>query len=457
MNNISTLSTGIDVKAIVSSLMDVEKLQLGRLSKNKTLFDNQLSGYDQLSFLLSKFSQSSSDLHQILGKNSYKIAPSDASTLNAVLTGSTTSIGVHNIDITQLAQAHQISSSAFTSKDSALNLSGTFSVQTGTHSLSLDIEPDNSLETIRDRINNSINNNGITAAIITTTSAQGAPEFRLLLSSKETGIANQMNISNDSKSLLSLTNDLKPAQDALFTFDGLNVVRSSNTISDVMDNVTFTLNVANKSANINISVDNTNKVDAVKASLKSFVDNFNTLVDTIDKNQANKSLRDNTYSFIKTRLQQALSSNISNNGINNLFDLGIKTAEASKLFNADGVEYVSTGKLIINNDQLDKVLNNNFDALNTFFSNSSQGMTKVIQNTLTNISETGGLVYNRESIIKKQESILQDQIDREDQRLDAVQENLIKRYSELNTFVQRQQQMSNFIEQQLASMNFNKK
>jgi flagellar hook-associated protein 2 len=457
MSNANFMSTGIDVKTIVSSLMDIEKLSLGRLKKSQSILDNQLKSYDQLTSLLNKFSQSSHDIHDLFTRNSCSIQSSNSNAVIAALSDNNVAPGDHLIEITQLAQAHQVASQAFGTKDSALNTNGTLTVQAGATNLSVTIDGFDSLEEIRDKINHAANNTALTASIITSTAASGATEYRLMLSSRATGLSNALQISGDNPDFLNLSYEISAAQDAQFTVDKLNVVSASNTISNALEGVVFTLNAKNSSATLHISADNSNKKDALKSALQGFVDNYNSIIDSLDYNQATRNLRDSSYSLIKLRLEKTLEATIGNGGIKNLYDLGIKMAEADKEYNSDGVEYISSGKLVIDDDKMNKLLSNRLEDFSQFFVNNSSGLDVNIQNTLTDISKIGGIVYTREGSIKSQESRLSNRMDREQYRLEKVEENLTKRYSDLNIYVQKYQQMGNFIAQQLESLNTNKK
>lgn len=456
MTNFNSIGNSIDVNAIVSSYMEVEKLRVSRLEKTRSEYEFQLANYDQFSAWLKKFSQTIDNINAVINTNSYKISSSNNAVLSAVLTGNNVSPSQYTVNATQLAQAQQISSSVFTSSESALGLADNLDIQLSSNSFSLTISASDSLETIRDNINKSANNPGLTATILSTTSNTGTAEYRLLLTSSQTGLANQMQISGGAEISLGLTNEIKTAQDALFTFNGFPVTRSSNTVSDLLDGITFTLNAAS-TATIDISADNANKNDNIKNSLHSLVDTYNALIEIIDKNQSSKILRDSTYSTIKLSLQNTMTRLLGTGSVQNLIDIGVKTAEAHPSYNDEGVEYVSTGKLVIDDSELSAALYNNYDDIKSFFTNSSTGFVAQFKDTLYEISKPGGNVSIREQTIKEQESGIDNKISWEESRLDFVKEKLTQQYSALNLFIQHYQQISSFLEQQLNQFDNSKK
>lgn len=457
MGNVSSISKGIDVNAIVSSLMEVEKLPLGRLNNTRAQYDAQLTNYDKFNSLLTNFSKNISNLKNALTNNAYKINSSDNNVLSTVQTTNTVSPSQYNINISQLAQAQQLASAAFSSNNSALNISGNLVIDIGEQHFSLTLSAENTLETIRDKINHALTNPGVSATILSTTSETGTPEYRLILTAKETGLANHMQLSGDALPVLDLTHEITAAQDAIFTVDGYKATRSTNTISDLLEGITFTLNAANSSALIQITADNVSKTDNVSNAIRALVDGYNALIDNIDKNQSTKNIRDNTYSIVKLRLQNTLSLKTGTGDIQNLFDMGLQTAPSRTSTNDYGVEYVSTGKLTLDNEALSQALNTNLKQVTAFFMDVGSGFINAFESTLNDITKQGGNITNREQSIKEQETRINQKIGKEESRLEFIRAKLIKQYSSLDIFIQHYQQLSGFLEQQLASLNNNKK
>ncbi len=452
MSSMNALSSGIDVNAMVSALMDLEKIPLGRLEKSKTVYDSQLSNYTHLTNLLTKFTDSIANIETMLSTHSYKANSSNEQVLSAALSGNVFSAGVYTVDITQLATAHQLASTVFPAKDNALNIAGTLNIATGSDNFSLTINSDDTLEKIRDHINTSFNNKGVNASILATTAVDGSAEFRLVLTSKETGLTQQMTLSGDSLILASLdiTNTLSTANDASFTIDGLNVVRSSNTISDLLDGITLTLN-AQSSATLTLSPDNINQADNIKKGLMSVVDAYNALIDLIDRNESTTSTRDSTYGSIKLRLRNTMEQSLGEGSIQTWLDMGIKTASSTKLTNDNGVEYFTTGKLKVDDALCSAAINEHYQSIGDFFT-TTDGFISTMRTTIDNVRKEGGIISNRESNIKHQEKVLDHKIDREESRLETQKENLTKQYAALNTYIQHYQQISNFLEQQLDAL-----
>ncbi len=450
MSATSAISSGLDVNAMVSALMDVEKIPLSRLEKSKTTYDSQLSNLTRISNLLNKFTDSINNIDTLLNTQAFKASSSDEHVLNALLSGKVVSAGVYTVDITQLATAHQLASTVYTAKDAALNIDGALDITTGSDSFTLTIDPTDTLENLRDHINNSFNNKGVNASILATTAVNGSAEFRLILTSKETGLAQQMSLSGSALAALDLTNELTAANDAAFTFDGFNVARSSNTISDLLDGITLTLG-AQTSATLTISPDNTNQAENLKKGLTSVVDAYNAIIDLIDTNQSATSTRDNAYSTIKSRLRNTMEQSLGDGDIKTWLDLGVKTAASTKSYNTDGVEYVISGKFKVDDALNSAAINDHYQAISDFFT-ATNGFIATMQTTIDGVQKQGGVISERQNTINHQESVLDQKISREESRLDTRKESLTKQYAALDMYIQHYQQISNFLEQQLDSM-----
>ncbi len=453
MSKTGGLSSGLDVNSIVAAMMDVEKITLQRMSKTKAMYDRQLNNYQQATSLVNQFSTAVDNLDSAFKSSLMKITSSDETAVSAVVSGNAESTGTHTIEISQLATASQIASKAFSTRDQALGIQGTVEMTTGENSFTLDIDPLDTMENIRDHINYALDNQSATASILATTANDGVtPEFRLILTSQQTGLAQALVLSGDAPGALDLTDELAAASDAMFTFDGFDVVRSTNTISDLLDGLTLTLGSANSNVVLTLAPDTINQAENVKKGISGVVDAYNALVDLIDKNQSTKSLRDGTYSLIKLHLQNTMTQVMGSSAIKSWVDMGVVTAPTTTLVNEDGVDYVSTGKLKIDDDLFAAAMQNNYHGIRDFFT-ASGGFIATAQAAVTDVTQEGGTISAREGIITQQENVVVHRMEREEDRLDTVKEKLIRQYAALDTFIQLYQQISNFLEQQIESMN----
>lgn len=170
------------------------------------------------------------------------------------------------------------STSTFTSASDTLTLSidGTdydFAVTSST-----------TITELADMINDKLDGK-VTASILNT---GGTNPYRLIIKSDDTGADNAITISSGNASTLTslgydvANNHLQTATDATFTYNGVSVTRSSNTVDDLIVGVTITLNdvqASTESTTVSIKQDWTD----VKEQLTTLVTAYNDLMTNLQK------------------------------------------------------------------------------------------------------------------------------------------------------------------------------
>ena len=118
----------------------------------------------------------------------------------------------------------------------------------------------------------------------------GANPYRLVIKSAETGESNAISFSSTSISALrnlgldstslSAGNKLQSASDALFTYNGVAVTRSTNTIDDLSSGLTITLN-EKQASGVTTNVSIKQNLGDIKDSLTSLVTKYNELMSNL--------------------------------------------------------------------------------------------------------------------------------------------------------------------------------
>lgn len=199
-------------------------------------------------------------------------------------------LGTHELGVTNLAEAH-VQSSAFTFTDANLTAvgTGTLTISDGTTTVDLAISSaNNTLNGIAKAING-VSGLNVTATVLNTSGSN----YKLMLSSDSTGLDNAMTVSvsgdgdsndTDNSGLSRLINvnmtQSNAALDANFTLNGIALSRSSNTVTDVLENVTFAFTDATTSAaTVSISQDST----AISDRVQDFVDKYNEFKEIVNE------------------------------------------------------------------------------------------------------------------------------------------------------------------------------
>ncbi len=224
-------------------------------------------------------------------------ASSSMSNIVSATASANATVGNHSILVTQLAKADVALSNQLTSSANTIVTAegaGQKTIQVGNESVNVTLSSGDSNSTVLTNIANAINaaDGDVTASVVTDTSSTS----RLVLQSTQTGSANAITLSDTTGTLLAniglsssviygrtaftstaggFMNQSTSSLDANFELDGIEMVRSSNTVTDALTGVTLTLNGVQSStdtpATINVSI-NTNQVQSM---VQQFITNYN--------------------------------------------------------------------------------------------------------------------------------------------------------------------------------------
>jgi len=261
-------------------------------------------------------------------------------------------LGQYSVEVTELAQAHSISTGTFVDKNVTTLGTGTLSVKVGDVTKNITIDgSNNTLEGIASAINDD-DDLALNASVIDTGSG-----FVLVFAAQNSGTENAVEITvtdsdGDSTDALGLsqlsfngtTSHLTEsviAKDAEFTVNGIPITRQNNTISDVIEGVTFNLSgkTDGSPATVTVSQDS----DKVVERIQSFVDAFNevrtvinelTQFDPDNLGTSGILLGDSTVRAVNNQLRSVLAQvipGLEGSSIRSLSEVGISTSKDTGL------------------------------------------------------------------------------------------------------------------------------
>lgn len=283
----STTNTtaSIDVAGMVAGLMSVENVPLTKLQSQITKQNTKISDLGQLKSKAATFQTALKALENPTSFSSATASSSDASVVT--VTSSTGAIaGSHDITVTQLAKPAQYIFNSFLGTDPNLTAVGfndgtTFTLTVGApdypteHPISVD-----SSTTIQS-LSDSINALGLNIAASVTQTMPG--HYALTIQGTQPGSNNNFTFVSDNGSGPDQSNPTvgNQAQDALFTMDGVDYSRSSNTISDALTGLTLNLVSVSSGTTPNPStITVANNGDNGPAVIKNMISAFNDLAST---------------------------------------------------------------------------------------------------------------------------------------------------------------------------------
>jgi flagellar hook-associated protein 2 len=396
------IGSGLDVNNIVTQLMNVEKQPLTLLDQKEASFQSQLSAYGTLRGALASFQTAVSGLDNLSNFQSVSASSSDTDILSATATTGAQA-GVHDLEVTQLAQTHALAAAGQTSTSAAIGsgtsttltfdfgtISGgvlasgvytgaTFTQDGAQTSGTVTIDSSNdSLQGIRDAINAA--NVGVRASIIN--DGSGTP-YRLTLTSTTTGAAHSVRIGVSGDAALASLLGYDPAgtqnltqtqvaQDAKLTVDGVSVSSASNSVTGALDGVTLKLSDQGTSQ-VTIARDTSGAKAAIQAFVKTYNDFSKTLADltkfdTTGNGNSGALLGDAAARTIQSRLRDALSSSLPSTGSGSLQFLA-----------QTGIAFQKDGTLSIDSNKLSAALSANPDAVAALFTSFGQASDSLVK------------------------------------------------------------------------------
>lgn len=380
-NSTSTDYTDFDTSALVEAKLASRYTRLDSLNTKVTANQTKISAYQDMQ---SKLQDVTSSLEKLRGNPSSSGKSADvfrdrtaylssstsasASTYMSASVAEGTEMGTHTISISQVAKANILSSTAQSSKSDDLGWSGVMRLGVGDGSTAdITITETMSLADIADAINNQKDTTGVKASVMQV----AAGEYKLILTATETGKA--ITASDVSGSLLSselgilgsdgtVSDDavLQNAQNAVFTVDGVQITRSSNDVSDVLDGITLHLYSA-PSTDTTLTLEVDNDLSGIKEAITAFVTAYNTFRDFVLTNQGTTTdgtaaedatlFGDATLRSTAQTAQTILSSSVDEENLR-----------------AIGITFDENNKLVIDETALENALADDLDGVQTLFS-----------------------------------------------------------------------------------------
>lgn len=455
------VGSGLALDDLVQQLLTAERQpKEERLNAKEERIEAEISGLGQIKSKLSDFKDAVDELRSDNGINGREPTITNPSEDNDVLSADASNSalrGNYEIVVEQLAAGSRITTDAgaFTSSSDPVLTSGTGSLTFdvgGSKSFTIDVTAGMSLTALREKINNSDDNFGVTANIIDTGTGAGP---RLVFSSSETGDGNDLVITNDTGAAeldrLSTTGgtnnisavNIESARNAMAYIDGIEVQSSSNEFENTIQNVSFEVNeVSPKDAagdflatKLSIGYDK----EGLDKKIRDFVDNYNALIDEIktltrygesELEEDGALAGDSLLRGIQSGLASIVGDNVSSSALGGLFQIGIEFDDDGKLEIGSTDFGLGTGE-----DRLEDALEDSFDEIAKLFTDPDEGIATRLYEFSKEYTSYSGLISLRERAAKDDREDLYDQRETLELRMLNYEEILRDKYLNLDQTV----------------------
>jgi flagellar hook-associated protein 2 len=428
--------SGIDTQQLAKDLMEATREPRKAVIDEKIAkSEARISGYGVIRFSLGELKTAFSGLNDLSDFASLQVANTQASALG-VVASPTAAAGSYQLNVTQVAQAQRTASDGFAERSTALNSSNSFdltlSVNGGTNQ-TITVDTDTPAGVVA-AINGA--DLGITAQLIQTS---GTSPWKIVVTGEEGEEKNFTLSAPVDLGFDDVANELQAAQNALLTVNGLSIERTTNSVSDVIDGVTFNLaTITSGAARIDLTRDTsgiTQKIEDLVTTYNEFEENLRILgergsdVEEFGGILAGDSLLQNIRSQIRAMLTS--ESSTPGSSVSALRDVGLS-------FDRYGV-------LQFDKDKLATQLQSNFDEVAQMFSantnNQSEfstlpgGVAGDAVNKLDKLMRSTGLIAQQSSNATKQVDRFKADLEKLEDQMQKLLDRYMRQFSAMESIV----------------------
>ncbi len=461
----SGLSSGVDTSEMVDKLVAAERAGADtRITTATSDTKSKISSLGNVSSSLSSLQKALDALSSGETGNARTTTVADGAGYTATADAGS-SVGSYDIEVTQLATKHKITSQAY---DSAATVgSGTLTISAGDESFDVTVSSTATLSDLAKAINTAAAGKGVVASIVSTDDGN-----RLVLTAADTGVAGAITVSSADTSLAALTYPATTstdtdgntvtvgmtqsiaAQDAIIKVDGYTKTSSSNTIDDVLDGVTLNLTKATAGEAFTLDIDSDQS--AISSAVSTFVSAYNSTMTMLGTVSAFDVEEETEAPLTGDAMVRGLQSQLRNMMGTNIVAL-----------NALGITIDKDGVMSLSSSTLNDALEENPSAVSNLFSTSSSSSSSSASSSVnlgTNLAAliTGmvdgskGVITLRTDALNDKLSDLEDQSDALDARMEKVKARYEAQFTAMETTMAQMQTTSSYLSQMLDSVSTSK-
>lgn len=372
------LGSGLDTGAIIEALLSVERIPIDTLEARKKDEQKKLDLYNQLKGHVNGLREASSKISSLAGFLSYKAAVSHEGYATISAGGSATA-GGHTLRVDKLAAADRWAFDGVAAKDVNLATADGQGVSFTYDGVDYDVAltaATSTLEDIAAAISDATG--GLLNVSVVNSSTDASPSWQLVVSGKETGedfritsLASTVagltidGTGADLNGVAQSTNHIAVGSNAVALIDGLQVTRSDNDFSGVVEGVSIQATTADPSTTITFTIEPDK--ESVQTTVQGWLDAYNKVVSFIngqsqydeDGGPSGPLFGESALRTIRSTLNNTLFGQSATDAQNDVEGYG-----TLKLL---GIDSASDGTLSINATKFSEKLDENLEAFADLF------------------------------------------------------------------------------------------
>ena len=415
----------IDFNLVLNAVMQQASQPLVNIQNRQTALRSQVTSFELFSNRALALRDAAEELADSSGLSGVSGTSNDPEALS-VSAGSDAVAGEYDIVISALARA-QVTASASSSPDATTTVvasGGTLTIGGVVVTLAGDV----TLQGLADAINDTADI-GVNASVVRT----GAAAYRLVLTSKETGVASAFTLTNgltggagvtftdtDNNGVTgdSAADNAVPASDASLLVNNIPVTGASNIFEDVVPGVTIGALRADGTKTIHVTV--APDSGALEEKVTAFVDAYNEVVKFLGE-QRSKAAKGDDSSIGREPLLRQMHSTLRSQL------LGAHGTGFFTRLSEVGVEFTITGTLELDTTRFKQAVADDGDAVRELFA-GTDGVFTSVGSTLTDYTQGNGFISDVRDRISDQIAKMEDQIASMQARLAVQREGLMREF-----------------------------
>jgi len=481
VSGISGLTTNDQIDQLAEQVRTQKSKGLTKLTDQKTELNSRKTSYTELKTKLNALKSYLSDAMIVFTnwadkqKFETKTTSSSDSTIASATSSDKAQAGTFTVLVERLAKTDSLFSDLVTSNDTSIvTAEGTggksfnITVNGVTSSIVVTLEAGDTNNDIIDKIVSAINSSdaAVQAQTVTPTSTQS----RLYFAADSSGKDNAISFTDISGTLLAnlgLTAGINAARttytnntagfqytdsnnlDSKFKFNGIDIQRSSNSITDLLTGVTLTLSKTQLVTDTPVTITIANDKTAFYAKVDEFIKKYNEVITYLktqsDKTQSTSLRRDAIYLSLAAKLRSIVRNEVES----------VSTPDGPTTLAAIGITTNSDGTLSFSDKtKFDSYYNQNLSYIaDVFISTEDSGFVfeakdgvahQLVANIKT-ITDTGGELDTYSDSIRTQLFSLEKKISKFKAKVDLEVEKFRDKFSKSQLFLQQLAQQAQYL------------
>ncbi len=446
---IGGLGSGLDVSAIIDALVNAERApKENSLNRFETDVTVTLTGLGGLSAALDEIKLAALDLSLSSSYAKRSVTQSSNEFFTATATTDANS-GSYDVEVTSIAQGSFHKSQVFTGGSTTTFGDGTLTFTVGSETFNINVSSSDTLQTIRNNINEATDNDLVSVNLLNNVTELPDTGSVLTFDSSTLGLGNDLVVTfTGDASLADLSTGLTSTQsaaDAGITVDGFTATSSTNSFTDIIQDVTINVikiqDAPLDTESLTVALD----TNSTKALISGFIDAYNAFIDVTKELGTTESTAPGLLVGDYT-LRQASSQ------IRNLFSSTVGgVSENFNSLSSIGITSTQDGHLEIDNDTIDSAIASNFNDFDELFA-SSNGFATQLRDIVSNYTSSSGIISTREDTLTSQlDRITDDRISLA-LKIDKLEFRLTKQFATMDAIVAQFNSTQTYLTQQFDSL-----